>query len=138
VRSEPTEAPLELAAPSPEPAVQDEITTVPARTALGIQEYGVGTAVADRQLVGESDRFREGEQVWFWTRVTGGVSGETIDHVWIREGVESARVSLTLGGPQWRTQSAKKLWPGSAGDWTVEARDEQGEVLARRRFVCVP
>jgi len=138
VRSEPAEAPLELAAPSPEPPVQDDVAAEPDRTALNIPEHGVGTAVADRQLVGESDRFREGERVWFWTRVSGGVSGETIDHVWMREGVESARVSLTLGGPQWRTHSAKKLWPGSAGSWTVEARDENGEVLASRRFVCVP
>jgi cytoskeleton protein RodZ len=112
--------------PSPEPAT------------LNVPDYAVGTAVENRQLVGERDRFAEGMDVWFWTRVQGGAAGERIHHVWLREDVEAARISLKLGGPHWRTQSSKKLWPGSAGNWAVEARDDGGRVLARREFVCVP
>jgi len=105
---------------------------------LAIVDYGVGTGVEDRQLVGAADRFAEGTQVSFWTRVENGTRGEAIDHVWSREGVEAARISLTLGGSPWRTHSAKTLWQGSAGNWTVEARDENGQVLARREFTCTP
>ena len=43
-------------------------------------------------------------------------------------------MSLKLGGSRWRTYSAKML--RSAGDWTVEVRDEAGQVLARTEFVC--
>jgi len=118
--------------------VEIEPAPIPEAASLTIADLGVGTAVEDRQLVGENDRFAEGQQVWFWTRVRGGTSGETIDHVWLREGVESTRVSLTLGGSHWRTHSGKMLWPDSAGDWAVEARDGEGRVLARREFVCVP
>ena len=98
----------------------------------------MGTGIENRQLQGQRDRFTEGTQVWFWTRVQDGANGETIDHVWLREGVESARVSLTLGGSPWRTHSAKTMWPGSAGEWVVEARDGSGNLLARREFDCVP
>jgi hypothetical protein len=105
---------------------------------LSIPEHGVGTGVENRQLVGRGDRFRAGTRVWFWTRVEGGASGNAVDHVWLHEGTEAARVSLKLGGARWRTQSAKTLHPGSAGEWAVEARDAAGHVLARREFVCVP
>jgi hypothetical protein len=122
-------------APTPEPVTVPE--PVAEATVLTIPDLGVGTAVEDRQLVGESDRFTEGQQVWFWTRVRGGTPGETIEHVWYREGVEATRVTLTLGGSHWRTHSGKMLWPESAGDWAVEARDGDGRLLARREFVCV-
>jgi len=129
-----------VVASRPDVVVPAEIEPAPTpeATRLTIADLGVGTAVEDRQLVGENDRFAEGQQVWFWTRVRGGTSGETIDHVWLREGVEATRVSLTLGGSHWRTHSGKMLWPDSAGDWAVEARDGEGRLLARREFVCVP
>lgn len=107
-----------------------------AAAGLIVREHGVGTGVVDRGLVGESSRFTEGERVWFWTRVSGGVAGETIRHVWFHEGREVARIPLTLGGPHWRTQSRKILTPGMTGDWAVEARDDSGRLLARSRFVC--
>lgn len=101
----------------------------------GISKYGVGTAVEDRQLVGEGSRFRKGTQVWFWTRVDSGNSGDKIKHVWLHEGAEVATVPLELGGSSWRTYSSKMLH--LAGGWAVEARDEVGQVLARTEFVCI-
>ena len=106
----------------------------PAR--LSIPESGVGSGVEERALVGVSDRFQEGTQVWFWTRVSGGADGDRIRHVWLQDGEERLSVGLTLGGPHWRTWTRKTLHPGSAGEWTVEARDEAGVVLATTRFVC--
>jgi hypothetical protein len=86
-------------------------------------------------LVGRSDRFAAGTQAWFWTRVEGGKPGDRIHHVWLHEGVEAARITLSIGGSRWRTQSAKTL--RSAGAWAVEARDAAGRVLARTEFDCV-
>ena len=112
------------------PAVaQDQAT-------LKITDSGVGSGMEDRNLVGVSDLFQEGDQVWFWTRVTGGADGDRIRHVWLRDGEEMLSVGLTLGGPHWRTWTRKTLHPGSAGTWTVEARDEAGNVLATATFVC--
>jgi hypothetical protein len=113
-------------APAPE-ALPPQLTVV---------DHGVGTGVVDRRLVGEGDRFAEGAQVWFWTRVQGGRAGDTIHHVWIHEGRVANRIPLRVGGWHWRTQSRRTLTPGSAGRWVVEARDDAGRVLARREFVC--
>ena len=132
------------ATPSAEPEPSDPVpfetaVTPPEPTAgrLIIAEFGVGTGIENRQLVGEADRFVEGTEVWFWTRVLGGTPGETIRHVWKHEGHGSSWVPLTLGAEHWRTQSRKTLWEGSAGRWAVEALDGDGRVLARREFVCV-
>ena len=103
---------------------------------LAIPEFGVGSGVEERVLVGVSDRFEVGDQVWFLTRVTGGADGDRIRHVWLQDGEEKLSVGLTLGGPHWRTWTRKTLHPGSAGRWTVEARDEAGNVLATASFEC--
>lgn len=136
----PAEKKVEVATvkPEPPPPIEKPALTMPPPTPITIPDYGVGTAVNNRQLVGESDSFTEGTKVWFWTDVQGGSSGDKIYHVWLREGVEKNRVSLRIGGSRWRTQSNKMLWQDSAGDWVVEARDEIGRVLARREFICVP
>ncbi len=103
---------------------------------LSVTSHGVGRGVSDHRLVGEADSFREGSEVWFWTRVEDGAAGDRIHHVWLHGGREAARVSLPIGGPRWRTQSAKLLHPGSQGSWSVEARDGAGRVLARSTFRC--
>ena len=101
---------------------------------MTITDQGVGIGVRDRELIGAATRFAEGTSVWFWTRIEGATPGETIRHVWLREGEEVASVPLTVGGATWRTQSSKSLQSGSAGDWVVEARDGAGNVLARSAF----
>jgi len=110
----------------------------PSGTGLSIPEYGVGRGVIDHVLVDEGSRFTEGERVWFWTLVTDGAAGASIDHVWIHEGEEVLRVPLNVGGARWRTQSYKDLPPGATGRWAVEARDGNGRVLARGEFDCAP
>jgi len=145
----PVESPHDVAQTPAEPPAEDTPTPVEppaARSAdtttdpslLSITEFGVGTAVENRQLVGQSDRFTEGTRVSFWTRVKGGVPGDKIDHVWLREGVVATHMSLDIGGGNWRTYSIQTLSAGVAGDWAVEARDDTGRVLARSEFVCVP
>ncbi|MGB5658960.1 MAG: DUF2914 domain-containing protein, partial [Thermoanaerobaculia bacterium] len=149
VASTPAEALAQVAATQVEPPVAVTPTPVkppesrsadptPAPSLLSIAEYGVGTAVENRYLVGRNDRFTEGTRVWFWTRVQGGARGDRIDHVWLHEGAEAMHRSMEIGGSNWRTYSAQTLYPGVTGDWAVEARDGAGRVLARSEFVCIP
>ena len=136
-QSTPSEHQAEVTPTPPKPPAEQPTPTTSKPSGLSILDCDVGTAVKNRQLVGRGDRFTEGTKVWFWTQVQGGNAGDEIDHVWLREGVEAVRISLRVGGSRWRTQSAKMLRAGSAGDWAVEARDATGHVLARREFVCV-
>jgi hypothetical protein len=106
--------------------------------ALQVPDYGVGTALVDRRLVGRADRFAEGTRVSFWTRVLGGQPGHVIRHVWFQEGRAVMRADLPIGGPHWRTHSSLVLPGGSAGHWAVEARTSDGRLLAREPFVCEP
>ncbi len=103
-----------------------------------MSDFGVGTGVRDRMLVGRNDAFPVTAQVWFWTRTLGGTPGTTIHHVWLHEGRPIVSYARTLGGPHWRNSSRKTLRPGDTGTWTVEARDDAGLVLARARFVALP
>jgi len=109
-----------------------------AQSTITVPDSGVGTAVVDHELEGKGDRFEEGRQVVFWTRVVGGEEGQRIQHVWLHDGEEVISIGLALGGPHWRTFSRKTLYPGSVGKWVVEARDADGRVLARAEFECVP
>ena len=72
----------------------------------------------------------------FATRVLGGRAGERIRHVWMRDGKVEQSIRLRLGGSSWRTHSTKTL--GRAGAWAVEARDEEGQVLARSEITVTP
>lgn len=126
---------------TPPPAAEREIASakpdVPEpteRSHVSINDFGVGTGVVNRRLVGQSDRFDPGTRVWFWNRVIGGSKGENIRHVWMHEGKTVSSIELTLGGDHWRTQSRKTL--RAPGRWSVEARDAENRVLARTEFVC--
>jgi cytoskeletal protein RodZ len=128
----PDPLPRREARPTPRPRA------VASRAALSVADFGVGTTVRSRQLVGRADRFEEGSQVAFWTRVTGGQPGDVISHVWFHEGQAVMRADLEIGSADWRTFSRRVLPDGATGDWLVEARGPDGGLLARLEFSCVP
>jgi len=117
-------------------AIEDDTTTVAEGPILSVPDHGVGIGVEQRALVGESSTFETGTQVVFWTRVLGGESGRSLRHVWSHEGSVTGMVELSIGAAHWRTYSRQTL--RSSGEWTVEAQDEDGNVLARRTFVASP
>ena len=128
----------ELPAPPPVPAPAPPVQAEPSSAShLKVAEFGVGTGIVDHQLVGRGDRFREGTVVWFWTSVLGGQPGDKIRHVWLHDGRSVAVADLNVNGTPWRTQSRRPLPEGSTGDWTVEARDQEGHVIASVGFTCV-
>ncbi len=138
------ETPPPPAPPAPSstaPASEPEAKLAPALAhardeRLEVPEHGVGSAVEDGRLAGRASAFEEGDAVWFWTRVDGGRSGQAIRHVWLHGDREVHSVDLKVGSAQWRTWSRKTLRAGSAGHWSVEARDSYGRVLASEEFDC--
>jgi cytoskeletal protein RodZ len=126
----------EVASPPATPTREEPADEGSTASRLEVSEFGVGTDVVNRQLVGQSNRFAVGTRVVFWTRVIGGQRGDTIRHVWIREGSPVGTIELNIGAAHWRTQSRWTLRQG-AGQWAVEARDARDQVLARAEFDCV-
>jgi hypothetical protein len=142
VERTPSIAPLALAVaprpPEPSPPPQPP---APAGTSAGhltVGESGVGTSVIHHRLVGRGNQFREGTVVWFWTYVVGGRPGDKIRHVWLHGGRSIAEAELNVNTAQWRTQSRRPLPEGSTGEWTVEARDAEGRLIASAAFTCLP
>jgi transcriptional regulator with XRE-family HTH domain len=127
----PKEAKAEVE-PEPPPA------KAPSRgAAISVSEWAVGTGVVNHAVTGVASRFSEGERVLFWTRVLAPKPGEVIRHYWLHEGRPVMRADLRIGSTHWRTFSRLTLPENATGNWTVEARDESGRVLARAEFVCL-
>jgi len=123
-------------APLDAPRTSSPVRGQAAPSSLEIAESGVGLRLVGARLEGEGDRFEPGQRVTFATRVLGGAPGGHISHVWLRDGKVEQSIRLRLGGASWRTWSTKTL--GRPGAWAVEARDEQGRVLARADLTVAP
>ena len=129
--------PLRVAEPpSVLPHAQTPVREPATSSSLRVAESAVGLRLVGTSLEGEGDRFHAGQRVTFATRVLGGGAGDSIRHVWLRDGKVEQSIRLRLGGTSWRTFSTKTL--GRPGAWAVEARDEQGRVLARADLSVVP
>jgi transcriptional regulator with XRE-family HTH domain len=141
-RSERAPAPVEppRAQATPPPSPRPTPTPVPSPPPgepgghLSVSDFGVGQRVVHKRLEGRTDQFALGEVAWFQTQVQGARSGDTVRHVWLHDGRAVYSVELPLGGRSWRTHSRARL--GRAGPWTIEARDEEGRVLASTTIRC--
>ncbi|MDZ7780254.1 MAG: DUF2914 domain-containing protein [Gemmatimonadota bacterium] len=112
-----------LRAQDPEPGGVDVTTAV------------VATGVEDREPVGEAQTFpADVGELYFYTVLEGAFDEREVEHVWERNGEETARVSLTVRGPHWRTWSAKTIPADWTGEWEVRVEDQDGTVLRRVSF----
>jgi hypothetical protein len=93
----------------------------------------VATAVVDRMPEGGGMQFSDDVgELFVWTRVTGA-ENSTLTHVWMHDGNEWP-VSLAIGGSPWRTWSSKVIQPEWTGEWSVEIRDANGNVIETLMF----
>ncbi len=72
-------------------------------------------------------------QILFYSEFSG-LEGQTLTHVWERDGIEMARVPFAVGGSRWRVYSTKNLEPSWLGEWTVSVVDDEGRVLRSESF----
>ncbi len=78
----------------------------------------------------------ENTRIMFFTELHAA-QGQTVFHVWEREGTEMARVPFDVGGPRWRVYSTKSLEPSWLGQWTVRVEDADGRELHSDAFSYV-
>ncbi|MEE9534680.1 MAG: DUF2914 domain-containing protein [Acidimicrobiia bacterium] len=107
---------------------------LPAQEAEISVEAAIATDVVDRMPVDTGSTFSaDVGQLWCWTRVSGA-EGTVIQHVWMHGPHENAIELPTIGGSPWRTWSNKSIPPDWTGEWRVEIRDEDGNVVETVRF----
>lgn len=104
-------------------------------SAIRVEPGVVAADVQDREPVGAAESFgSDVGRVCYHTTLVGDFGETTIEHVWERAGEETARVSLDVRGPRWRTWSCKKIPAEWAGAWRVLAVDSAGTELQALSF----
>lgn len=58
-------------------------------------------------------------KVFYFTQIEN-LNNEVIEHVWLLNGEEKARVELNIGSFNWRTYSSKRLNSVLQGDWVIQ------------------
>lgn len=107
----------------------------PSTSGMEVTTAVVATGVEDREPVGEAEAFpADVGELFFYTVVEGDFEEREVEHVWERNGEETARVTLTVRGPRWRTWSAKTIPSEWTGEWEARVEDRDGTVLQRSSF----
>lgn len=116
------------------------VATVAIPSAAEAQNLAVGTAIVvadveNREPVDPAEAFpADIGEVSFYTVVEGDFGERVVEHVWLWNGDEVARVSLTVRGPRWRTWSSKTIPADWTGAWEARIEDSSGTVLASVPF----
>lgn len=98
--------------------------------AVEVTRAVVAVGVVDRNPVGAAESFpADIGALYFFSILEGEFADIEVEHVWLREGEEVARVPLRARGPRWRTWSIKQIPPDAGGSWTVQVVAGDGRVL---------
>jgi len=99
-----------------------------------VARAGFTTGVVDREPKDEVTRLENDSiQILFFTELRG-LQGQTVTHLWERDGEIMAEVPFSVGAPRWRVHSSKKLDPEWTGAWSVKVIDAEGQVIHVESF----
>ena len=104
-------------------------------TGFTITRLVVGTGVDKHEPVGVGETFPAStETVCCFLEATGIAKDMEVSFVWFHDQKEMQKVSLPLKmGSRWRTYASKNL-RGLKGDWKVELRGPDGNLLKDVKF----
>ncbi|WP_020675600.1 DUF2914 domain-containing protein [Geopsychrobacter electrodiphilus] len=103
--------------------------------ALTVSGAVITTKVVDRVPVDKVEVYpAQLGKLYCFSRVEGATADTSIEHVWLYQGDEMARVRLPVKSANWRTYSSKKMFPAWKGEWEVRILDDAGNELARVPF----
>jgi hypothetical protein len=90
---------------------------LPARAEEPTAEVKAASGVENRQPTGESSSFKKGDRVFVWSQIRNA-DGQTVDHVWKRDGQEVWRAHFDVGSSRWRVHS--RMPNAAAGSYDVQ------------------
>lgn len=88
------------------------------------------TGIENREPTGESSQFKTGDRIFVWSQIKNA-SGQSIEHVWKRDGKELRRARFTMGSSSWRVNS--RISNAAPGNYLVEVTSGE-DVLGSTRF----
>jgi hypothetical protein len=106
-----------------------------AKQEFTIARFVVGTGVENREPVGVAETFpATTEKVYCFLEATEISKDTEVSFVWFLGDKEMLKTNLPLKmGPKWRTFANKNVG-GMKGDWKVEMRDVNGNLLKDTKF----
>ncbi len=110
-----------------EPATVGPITVVQAEACRSVE---------NRTPVATADQFpSDVGKLYLYTNVQLEPGSETsIQHVWYHGNKEMAKVKLPVKGPRWRTYSSKVIDSSWTGDWRVEIKTNEDQLIKSVSF----
>jgi hypothetical protein len=106
-----------------------------AKQEFTIARFVVGTGVENREPVGVAETFPATTEKVYCFLEAAEISKDTeVSFVWFLGDKEMLKTNLPLKmGPKWRTFANKNVG-GMKGDWKVEMRDVNGNLLKDAKF----
>lgn len=107
----------------------------PKEAAITISRLVIGTGVENREPIGAAETFPDStEKVYCFLEAINIVKDTEVSIIWFHGQNEMLKINLPLKmGPRWRTYVYKNL-RGLKGDWKVEIRDANGNLLKDIKF----
>lgn len=103
---------------------------------INVEQIEIGTGIENRTLIGADSTFSSDvNTLYCFTKINGAEKSPVLKHIWYYENEEKASIDLTIRTNSFRTWSSKKIWKSWIGEWRVEVIDENGEILASKKFV---
>lgn len=122
----------------PPPAVSAPPTALPPPMSTpSITRSAFSTAISGREPVDRLERISAGQQVYYFTEVTG-LQGHVITHKWERDGSFQLGLQFPVGGSPWRVNSSKSISPNLPGSWTVTVQNDDGSILSQETLIVDP
>lgn len=112
--------------PAHSPALEPSEVPSGAKT-LMFDKVVLASSVVDRTPRGEGTSFKNGTKVFCWMAVTNPGSKRRLSHQWFHNGTRKSNIPVKIGGPTWRTWTARPVY--TTGAWRVDIVDENGRVL---------
>ena len=105
------------------------------KTGFTIAKLVIGTGVDNREPVGVAEVFPAStEKVYCFLEATGIAKDTEVSFVWFYGQKEMLKITLPVKmGSRWRTSACKNL-RGLKGEWKVEIRDPDGNLLKDIKF----
>ncbi|MCP4715678.1 MAG: DUF2914 domain-containing protein [Deltaproteobacteria bacterium] len=107
----------------------------PHRESLRIGNTALCRGVIDRTPVEPGDIFpADVKELYCFTQVLGAPGETEISHIWFYRDRKVSRIFLPVKSTNWRTYSKKTIPQGASGEWKVEIRSQNGDLLKQIYF----
>lgn len=103
---------------------------------MTVAEIAVCREVVDRTPVEKGEIFpADVGALSCFTRIAGAGTDTEVTHEWFYKNSLVAQVPLSVRSANWRTFSRKTIMPGQTGQWRVEIRTVDGDLLTQVYFL---